>query len=204
MRILIVEDEPLTKLGLKQVCSRYEIVGLAGNGYEAVEISLRQTPDVIVTDIFLPKLDGIKMTEWVKKILPGVKVLIHTSAREFKNVSSAIAVADGYCLKGISSQQLFAALTTVASGATYLDSQVSQFLRQPHLTPINSITLSLSEREKEILECIVGGQSNQQIGNYLNLSPHTIKDYVRMLKEKLVVEERIEIATKALQFGLIN
>ena len=73
MRILIVEDEPLTKLGLKQVCSRYEIVGLAGNGYEAVEISLRQIPDVIVTDIFLPKLDGIKMTEWVKKILPSVK-----------------------------------------------------------------------------------------------------------------------------------
>ncbi|MBE9054272.1 response regulator transcription factor [Nostocales cyanobacterium LEGE 11386] len=215
LQILIVEDDPMMRIGLKHTLSTYpqlEIVGIAEDGYLGVEMAIALQPDVIVMDVGMPHMDGIAATQEVKKVLPDVKIVMLTSHTSQTEVVAALSSgADGYCVKGTSAEQLVKAIDVIYQGATYLDAQVAKTVVEQlkPVTPATKTTQSishttLSERELEVLRLIVEGYSNPEIAKELYLSENTIKTHVRGIMNKLLVNDRVQAAVVALRTGLMS
>lgn len=212
IRILIVEDDPMMRVGLKHLLSaqpQLEIVGVAEDGYLGVEAATTCQPDVVVMDVGMPHLDGIAATQQIKEQHPAIKVIMLTSHTDQTEVLAALSSgAEGYCIKGTSVEQLVKAIAVVAEGAVYLDAQVAQCVIH-QVKPARPSTPSippgtLSERELEVLQLIVEGYSNPEIAKSLYLSEHTVKTYVRGIMNKLLVSDRVQAAVLALRSGLLS
>ncbi|MCP6757219.1 MAG: response regulator transcription factor [Fischerella sp. CENA71] len=215
LRILIVEDDPMMRIGLKHTLSTYpqlEIVSIVEDGYLGVEAAIALQPDVVVMDVGMPHMDGIAATQEIKKVLPNVKIVMLTSHTSQTEVVAALSSgADGYCVKGTSAEQLVKAIDVVYQGATYLDAQVAKTVVEQlkPVAPASTTTQSippgtLSDRELEVLHYIVEGYSNPEIAKALYLSEHTVKTYVRGIMNKLLVNDRVQAAVVALRSGLIS
>ncbi|MGK7875406.1 MAG: response regulator [Xenococcaceae cyanobacterium] len=208
LRILIVEDDPVMQLGLGQVLAAYpqfEIVDQVKDGSDGVQATLRLKPDLVIMDIGLPSLDGIAAAQQIKAALPEVRVVMLTSHTQQTEVIAALSTgAEAYCIKGVSVKRLLAAITAAAEGAIYLDPQIAQLVvdKLKPLTPKANIG-DLSEREMEVLKLIVSGKSNAEIAAELYLSPNTIKTHIRGIMNKLLVDDRVQVAVVALRSGLI-
>lgn len=198
----------MMQLGLEQSLSNYPqitIVGQAADGYAGVEAALRLTPDLVVMDIGLPRLDGIAATQQIKQALPQVRVVMLTSHTTETEVIAALSSgADAYCIKGTDVDRLLAAISAAQDGATYLDPQIArqviEHLKPP--TPVNTVG-QLSSRELEVLKLMVDGHSNPEIAAALYLSPNTIKTHIRGIMNKLAVDDRVQAAVVALRAGLV-
>ncbi len=209
LRILIIEDDPMMQLGLEQSLEDYPhltLVGQASDGYLGVEAALKLKPDVIVMDIGLPRLDGIAATQQIKAALPDVRVVMLTSHTSETEVIAALSSgADAYCIKGTNVERLLAAIAAAQEGATYLDPQIARrvidHLKPP--TPTGNIG-QLSQREQEVLQLMVEGQSNPEIAAALYLSPNTVKTHIRGIMNKLAVDDRVQAAVVALRSGLVK
>ncbi len=212
IRILIVEDDPMMRVGLKQLLSAQpplEIVGVAEDGYLGVEAATTCQPDVVVMDVGMPHLDGIAATQQIKEQYPAIKVIMLTSHTDQTEVLAALSSgAEGYCIKGTSVEQLVKAIAVVAEGAVYLDAQVAQCVihqvKPAHRSTPSIPAGTLSERELEVLQLIVEGYSNPEIAKSLYLSEHTVKTYVRGIMNKLLVSDRVQAAVLALRSGLLS
>lgn len=210
IRVLIVEDDPMMQLGLEQSLSSapdMTVVGQAEDGYTAVEVAQKLTPDVIVMDIGLPRLDGITATQQIKAVLPEVRVVMLTSHKTENEVIGALSSgADAYCVKGASVDRLLTAIHAAYEGASYLDPQVARQVLD-HLKPVatteTTIAGQLSQRELEVLKLMVEGLSNPEIAAVLYLSPNTVKTHVRGIMNKLAVDDRVQAAVVALRAGLV-
>jgi DNA-binding NarL/FixJ family response regulator len=208
MRILIVEDDPLMRLGLEQALSDYsefDIIGQAEDGYSAIQMALNLKPDLVVMDIGLPGLDGISATKQIKDSLSDIRVVILTSHTLQTEVIAALSSgADAYCVKGASLDRLLAAIAAAKDGASYLDPQIARVVLDNLKTPVvNENIANLSERELEVLKLIVEGKSNVEIAEDLYLSANTIKTHVRGIMNKLAVDDRVQAAVVALRSGLV-
>ncbi|MBD2451614.1 response regulator transcription factor [Nostoc sp. FACHB-152] len=215
LRILIVEDDPMMRIGLKHTLSTYpqlEIVDIAEDGYLGVEAAIALQPDVVVMDVGMPHKDGIAATQEIKKALPNIKIVMLTSHTSQTEVVAALSSgADGYCVKGTSAEQLVKAIDVVHQGATYLDAQVAKTVVD-QLKPVTAASKTtqsippgtLSDRELEVLRFIVEGYSNPEIAKALYLSEHTVKTYVRGIMNKLLVNDRVQAAVVALRSGLMS
>ena len=213
LRILIVEDDPIMRLGLKQLLSsepNKSVVGMAEDGDRGVKSALDLKPDLILIDVGMPHLDGIAATRQIKAALPNTKVIMltsHTANTEI--IASLSSGADAYCIKGIDFNKLLTAIATVQEGSTYLDAQIAQKIVS-HLQPNpvrknkQNTAEQLSKREYEVLELIVEGYSNPQIAEELNLSTNTVKTYVRSIMNKLMVSDRVQAAVTALRSGIVQ
>jgi two-component system, NarL family, response regulator LiaR len=208
LRILIVEDDPLMRLGLKQFLetdARFAIAGEVADGYSAIDAAAKLTPDLVIMDIGLPQLDGIEATRQIKAKFPTVRILMLTSHEEEMEMIAALSCgADAYCIKGTSLQQLSIAIAAVQDGAVYLAPQIARTAithlqcQRPNLSQVQ-----LSRREVEILKFIVEGQSNPEIAQTLHLSLSTVKTHVRNIMNKLAVDDRVQAAVIALRSGLV-
>ncbi len=210
LRILIVEDDPLMRLGLKQFLEtddRFAITGEVADGYSAIEAACNLTPDLVIMDIGLPQLDGIEATRQIKEKFPNVRILILTSHEEETETIAALSSgADAYCIKGTSLQQLSVAIAAVEDGAVYLAPQIARTAiahLHLHSPRRNHSQAQLSAREIEVLKLIVEGQSNPEIARTLHLSLSTVKTHVRSIMNKLVADDRVQAAVIALRSGLI-
>ncbi|MBD2772776.1 response regulator [Iningainema tapete] len=208
-RILIVEDDPVMLLGLEQFFEDYpqfEIVGMVGDGYLAVEAATKLQPDLIIMDIGLPQLDGIAATKQIKANLPQVRVVMLTSHQNETEMIAALASgADACCIKGTSLEQLSVALSAAEVGATYLDPLIARSIIE-HIkppSPRNNIG-QLSSRELEVLKLMVEGKSNPEIATELYLSLSTVKTHIRSIMNKLAVDDRVQAAVVALRKGLVS
>jgi two-component system, NarL family, response regulator LiaR len=211
LRILIVEDDPLIQLGLEQYLeefAQFQIVGQATDGYRAIETAKKLAPDLVIMDIGLPKLDGIAAAQEIKMILPAIRIVMLTSHDTKTEMRAAFASgADAYCIKGTSLKGLLAAIAAAQEGAVYLDPQIaSQAISyfQPQAKTKNNPTEQLSQRELEILELIVEGNSNPLIAQRLYISVSTVKTHVRSIMNKLAVNDRVQAAVVALRSGLVD
>ncbi|PZV13603.1 MAG: DNA-binding response regulator [Leptolyngbya sp.] len=208
LKVLIVEDDPMMQLGLEQTLGEYPqltIVGLAGDGYLAVEMAKSLKPDIIVMDIGLPRQDGIAATQQIKAILPEIHIVILTShMTEIEVIAALSSGADAFCIKGTNVERLIAAIAAAQEGATYLDPQIARRVIE-HLKPPASKTIigQLSQREMEVLKLMVDGYSNPEIATALYLSPNTIKTHIRGIMNKLAVDDRVQAAVVALRAGLV-
>jgi DNA-binding NarL/FixJ family response regulator len=216
VRILLVDDHALIRRGIKGQFTLepgFSVVGEAHDGAQAIEVAAQLQPDVILMDIDMPVMDGITATQRIKSDRPTTRILALSAFDSDTQVMGMLAAgADGYCLKTIEWEQLIAVIQLILQGGAYLDPQIAQKVSRmfkPSLVPQAVPALEvvqqqlLSPRELEILKLIAQGHSNQEIANQLYLSLGTIKSYVRMLLNKLSVDDRVQAAALAIREGLI-
>lgn len=214
IRILIVEDQEITRVGLRLTLENFqdfEVVGEAATGDAAVQESLRLAPDIVLMDIGLEGIDGIEAARRIKEQNASVKVMMFTAHETDDAVFAALAAgADGYALKTIPSAQLALAVRTLTQGAGWLDPSIAnRVLRAcasvlPQARKEQTIDkFNLSPRELEVLNFVVEGMSNQEIADKLALSLDTIKTHMRHIMEKLCVSDRTQAAVKAMRQGLV-
>lgn len=223
LRTLLVEDHEITRLGLRMALRRVpgiELVGECSNGEESIELVKTLVPDLVVMDIGLPGMDGLRATEIIK-VIADIKVILLTSYEREQDISAGFrAGANAYCLKDISISSLTNAINSVMDGALWVDPRLSKKLIgliQPqksettqlreHLEPRNLEGKSygrLSERELQVLSHLVHGMSNREMAEQMFLSQETIKTHLRHVFEKLDASDRTQAAIKALKLGLVK
>jgi len=212
-KILMAEDHKLMRVGLKSILEDYEdldVIAEAQTGVEAVKLAKELKPDVILMDIGLPELDGIQATKKIKEFDPNTKIIILTSHSDENEVNSAInAGANAYALKDIKTEYLIMVLRSVKDGAVWFDPNVAHLVKKNSSMKNGSRAdfranhANLTEREYEVLKLIVDGKSNQEIANELKISEHTAKAHVCNIIQKMLVDDRTQVAVKAIKENLI-
>lgn len=214
IRVVIAEDERLTRdamARLLQLEDDIEVVGQAGDGEQALRIVREQTPDVLLTDINMPKMNGIELTQRVKQIAPSVAVCILTIYHDDSNVFQAIkAGATGYVLKDSPLEESVAAIRTIAEGGSLMHPSIaarvlSEFNRiSAQRTADMKLFSELTDREIEVLKEVATGKRNREIADTLFISEKTVKNHISNILMKLQVNDRTEAAMMAARGGLVE
>jgi DNA-binding NarL/FixJ family response regulator len=205
VRLLISDDHPVVRAGLKGMLAGepdFEVVGEATDGLEALELAERLEPDVVLMDLRMPRMDGVRATRRVRDKLPDTRVLILTTYETDADVVKALeAGATGYLLKDASSEDLYRAIRAAAANESALaPAVVSRLVRRMH----HSEEESLSAREIEVLELVARGTSNKEIARELWISETTVKSHLLHAFEKLGVSDRTAAVTEAIRRKIID
>ncbi len=215
IRVLLVDDQALFREGLETLLSVHkdiQVVGQASNGQEAVELAAKVRPDVVLMDVRMPVLDGVRATRRLKRALSQSRVIVLTTFDDDEYVFDALrAGAAGYLLKDVASGQLVEAIRATARGESILDPSVAakviaEFTRVSSMVPSahsEQLVEPLSERELEILAWIAGGYTNKEIAGQLFIAEGTVKNHVTHILSKLGVRDRTQAALKARELGLL-
>lgn len=212
LRVLIVDDHQIIRDGLKGLINAetdMEVVGEAGDGQLALQKAKELQPDVVVMDVSMPKLNGAKATERLKKDFPGVKVLALTAHEDKGYIGQMLqAGASGYVLKIAAAEELIKAIRTVAGGGAYLDpaiagNVVNNYIRQKS-TKQNARGGVLTAREEEVLRLVAQGYINKEIAARLDISVKTVESHKTNFMEKLSLRSRAEIVRYALSQGWLQ
>jgi len=213
IRVLIAEDDQATREALAALLSMeedIEIVGRATDGESAIRQARFLTPDVLLTDISMPKATGIQVTQAVKRELPSVGIVILTIYHDDANVFQAIkAGAMGYVLKDSPPEDTIAAIRAIHRGESVLHPSIaarvlSEFNRiSTQRTADLSLFSELTEREVEVLKEVATGKRNREIAEALFISEKTVKNHISNILFKLQVNDRTEAAMLAARGGLV-
>jgi DNA-binding NarL/FixJ family response regulator len=231
VRIVIADDHGLVRQGFRGMLSReeaFEVVGEAEDGREAVEISSRLRPDLVLMDVRMPRMDGLAATREIKQMLPQTSVLMVTMQENPDYLVKAVkAGAAGYILKGSPNTQVIDSIHRVLEGESPLNQELAmqvihrlatearqagpagpQQQAQPpdqqevHERP-DELPHTLTEREIEVLRLIARGLTNRQIAQTLVVSKLTVKTHVQRIIGKLGVSDRTQAAVRAAELGLL-
>jgi two-component system NarL family response regulator len=213
LRILLVEDDELFRLGLLTRLQQekfLQVIAEAEDGETAVELTQEYLPDVVVLDIGLPGIGGIEACRQIKQRHPEIPVLVLTSHSQKALIERLItAGANGYCLKGIAAETLVLAIRSVAAGASWWDKAATTEIRavivsnEPKFVPKSELENPLTKREQEILALVAAGKSNQEIAEILYIASGTVRVHVHAILQKLEVRDRTQAAVVAIQKGLV-
>src|SRR6266699_1327548 len=207
IRLLIVDDHKVVRLGLHTLMSRHngiEVVGEVGTVAAAVEQTARLQPDVVLMDVRLPDGNGFEACRQIRRVQPDTRVLFLTSFADEKIVLESIdAGGDGYLLKEIDEENLVRAIRSVASGQSLLDPAVTRRVLERVKsgdTPSRKDALDLlSVQKRRILALVAEGKTNKESGVALGLSDKTVKNYLSNMLEKLQVTRRSQAAAYFVQ-----
>ena len=205
MKILLVDDHQMVRLGLKSYLELQEDiaeVSEAVNGKEGVEQALAGRPDVIIMDIVMPEMNGIEATLAILKEWPEAKILILTSYLDNEKIYPVLdAGAHGYMLKTSSAEEILRAVKKVAKGEFAIETEVSKKVEYHR----NHIELheDLTARERDILGLLAKGYENQRIADELFISLKTVKTHVSNILSKLEVSDRTQAVVYAFQHHLV-
>jgi DNA-binding NarL/FixJ family response regulator len=215
IRLLLVDDQELfreaigTVLGLDD---RFEIAGEASNGADAVTMALRLRPDVVLMDLRMPGLSGTEATRRIHTAQPEICILVLTTFDDETDVLEALRRgAAGYALKNLPSADLKAAILSVAAGGTYLPPAalchvVGEYRRLARTHPSGNTDprlATLSERQLDILRCLLKGLSNKQIAAELGLTEGTVKNHFTAIFTKFNAPDRTAVALIARDIGIV-
>ena len=205
IRLVIADDHPVVRAGLKGMLmsqADFAVVGEASNGLEAVELTERLRPDVVIMDLRMAQMDGTTAIGRIRQRQRGVPILVLTTYESDVDIRRAIeAGATGYLLKDASREQLFAAVRTVAQGKAVFSSEVATRLVRHMQMPASDV---LSERELEVLVLVARGASNKEVGRGLRISEATVKSHLLRIFRKLGVEDRTAAVMVAMEKGLLR
>lgn len=214
--VLIVDDHALFREGLRELVGHWDdlhIVGEAENGLEALEFCRKCPPDLVLMDVNMPVMGGVEATRCILDEHPSVRIVMLTMSLDEQNLFEAIkAGARGYVLKNVHARQLHEALRGVIQGEAVLSGLVAAKV----LTEFNQLQNALenkpdqngemyealTERETQILQLVVDGLSNAEIGAKLFLSDQTIKKDLSTVMLKLHLNNRVQVAAYALRKGI--
>ena len=205
-RVLIVDDHPIFRDGLAGLLATLpgvEVAGTAGTAEQALAAIKETTPDVVLMDINLPGASGVEATQRAIQTAPGTAVLVVTMVDDDDTVFAALAAgARGYVLKGSSGDEIAAALRTVAAGGAVFGAGIATRLlaQQPGRLPGPASPAQpddLTTREREVLDLLSEGASNQQIARSLGISLKTVQNHVSRILDKLQAADRTQAALRA-------
>jgi NarL family two-component system response regulator LiaR len=207
IRVMIVDDHIMLRRGLAaflKVFDDLELVGEAGSGEEAVRLVTTLQPDVVLMDLVMGEMDGAAATRAICQSCPQVQVIALTSFREEMLVQKALqAGAISYLLKNVSAADLAAAIRAAHAGRSTLAPEVAEALIRAAIQP-PAPGHDLTTRERQVLELMVKGLSNNEIGGRLVVSQSTIKTHVSSILAKLGVASRTEAVALAIQHNLVD
>jgi DNA-binding NarL/FixJ family response regulator len=208
IRLLIVDDQILFLESLSTFLRNYaediEVVGLAKNGREALDMAAALHPDIVLMDVHMPVMDGVEATGRLIESQPGVRILILSTYDEDEYVRRALKLgAAGYLLKDISPTELIASIRALKGGAVQISPQIVTKLMKSVIaeepSPAREIAerlewfKSLTPREREVFTLIATGYDNMQIAEELHMAEHTVRNHVSMIYSKLGVQDRFQI-----------
>lgn len=214
IRLLICDDQAIVCEGLRAMLEpvpAIEIVGVANNGAEALDLVRTTRPDLVLMDLKMPRMNGIQATRAIRAQFPAVRVLVLTTYDGDGWVIDAIRNgAAGYLLKDTPQEDLIRAIVDTFHGLSHIDPQVAGKLldhvaQQPApILPEQRLISHLSDREREVLRLLATGLSNTEIAQALFLSEGTVKNYVSVILSKLSVADRTQAAILAIRAGLVG
>ncbi len=201
-RVLIVDDHPVFRDGLAGLLATVpgvEVAGTAGTAEEALAAITGTAPDVVLMDINLPGASGVEATRRAARLAPATAVLVVTMLDDDETVFAALAAgARGYVLKGASGDEIAAAVRTVAAGGAVFGAGVaSRLLARPPGRAALSRPDDLTMREREVLDLLAEGASNQQIARSLGISLKTVQNHVSHILDKLQAADRTQAVLRA-------
>lgn len=208
IRLMLVDDHAVLRDGLRNIISvveDIEVVGEAVSGDDALDQVEKCQPDMILMDINMPVKNGVEVTGILKRKYPHIKILILTMHSHEEYFMSAIREgADGYLLKDAPSDQVIEAIRTVARGESVIHPSMTKKLLAFHQQiQTEQEDTTLTEREKEVLLCLVEGLSNKEIADRLFISDKTVKIHVSKIFKKLNVKSRSQVIIHAVQHQLV-
>ncbi len=211
--IILADDHPIVRKALRNDLEKeadFTVLAEAGDGEEAVKLVSELTPDIVVMDIGMPKINGIEATRQIKASQPDIIVLVLTVYDDVEHILGILeSGADGYLTKNILVEDIIKSIRSVVAGETVLSPQVFQqvlkYALRHSTKPVRLDTgVKLTARELEILQLIARGISNKEIADELKISSRTVKSHMVDIFRKLDVSSRTEAVITSLRIGFIN
>lgn len=219
IKVLIADDQDLIRGSLRIVLrgeTDIEVVGVASNGAEAVELCKQHQPHVVLMDIHMPEMDGIEATRYLKQHLPDTRVVMLTTFHDMDYVREALAAgAVGYLLKAMQPEDLASSIRLVYKGETLIPQEIAKIMVaewtggmsaavKPKREKEKKPRYGLTDREMDVLRHLVSGMDNREIARVLYLSEGTVKNYISSIYSKLEVQDRLQAVLKAREEQLLD
>jgi DNA-binding NarL/FixJ family response regulator len=202
IRIMVIDDQAVVRQGfvaLINTVSDMAVVAEGTNGQQAIELYRLHRPDVTLMDLRMPELGGVEAIVAIRREFPDARLIVLTTFDGDEDIYRSLqAGAQGYLLKDMFFEELEEAIRKVNGGSRRIPTQVAERLAE------RMGSSDLTGREIEVLEHIVGGNSNKAIASRLNISEATVKSHINNILSKLGVSDRTQAATTALQRGLVH
>jgi two-component system NarL family response regulator len=202
IRIIVVDDQAVVRQGFVSLISTVadmRVIAQGTNGREAVALYREHRPDVVLMDLRMPEMGGVEAIATIRREWPNAKVIVLTTYDGDEDIYRSLqAGAQGYLLKDMFFDELESAIRAVHAGGRKIPGVVAERLAE------RMSGSDLTGRELEVLELIVGGRSNKEIGSALGISEATVKSHINSILGKLGVTDRTQAATTALQRGLVH
>jgi len=212
VRILIADDHTILRAGIRSLLDmvpNFEVVGEVDNGKDALIQSGQLEPDILLTDLSMPKTNGTEAIKKVKSRYPNIKILVLTVHKTEEYVHAALkAGANGYVLKDDTSDELINAVNNIVNGKTYLSPSICNevvmgYLADPGKEKIASSIDQLTSREREVMKLIAEGYRNKDIAEYLSISLKTVEKHRSNMMKKLDLHSASGITSYAIKNGLV-
>lgn len=213
-RIVLADDHQVVRLGLRTLLESepgFQVVGGAGNGLEAVRMAERFSPDVIILDLMMPRLNGIEAARQIQARFPHIRIVILSMFDSEAYVVEALnAGASAYVLKGSTTEDLVAAVREVLAGKRYLSPSLSERAIDAYIRYVQSakageldVVETLTPREREVLHLAAQGKTNAEIAKRLSISARTVETHRAHMMRKLGLHSQVDLARFALERGLL-
>ncbi|WP_328536590.1 response regulator transcription factor [Streptomyces sp. NBC_00344] len=215
VRVLLADDETMIRAGIRAILGAdpsFEVVAEAGDGREAVELTLKHRPDVALLDIRMPRLDGLQAAEELRRTSPGTSLVMLTTFSEDEYIVRALGSgASGFLLKSGDPRELVAGIQAVAGGAAFLSPQVARRViahlgtgRLSRAAGARTRLEPLTGREREVVALLGAGLSNAEIAARLHVVEGTVKAHVSAVLSRLELRNRVQLAILAYEAGLVD
>ena len=214
MRVLLADDHALFRAGIASLLKAWEmeVVGQAGDGIEAIELTRRLKPELVLMDVGMAPCNGLEATRVIKTELPDVKVIIVTVSEDDQDLFEAVkSGAEGYLLKGMSEKELSSTLEKISAGEPALSPALAAKILDEFARMAREGTGKppgpedeLTDREREVLRLVADGATNREIGSKLFISENTVSFHMKNILAKLHLKNRAQAAAFAIRAGLAD
>lgn len=210
--VVVIDDFPLVLEGIVGVLRAHpgiSVVGTAGSAAEGIAMAVETVPDVIVLDLYMPDMSGIRALAELRQRLPNVRVLMVTASEKADTLLDAVAAgASGYLTKRSSSKELCEAVLTVAAGGSVITPILAGYLLREYSRTSRGDASSgtrvvLTPREQEVLACIAQGRTDREIAVGMHVSPRTVQNHLMRIREKTGLRRRSELTHWAVRNSVV-
>jgi DNA-binding NarL/FixJ family response regulator len=211
VKIIVADDHQMIREGFSTMFQKHQYISIAAeasNGVELVELTTIIKPDVVITDIKMPKMDGIEATRIINEKFPQIGIIAFTMYEEETSIIDMLeAGAQGYLIKSAAKEEIIEAINAIVEHRTYYcretSTRLAQLITKSKFNPHKKISQSIfSKREKEIIVLICDGFFNKEIASQLNLSVRTVESYRERIQEKMQVKNTAGVVVYAIRKGI--